>query len=156
MCLRVHDVTYSVKVMSRAQWSMRVAGQEVASILQVRIPNGNISFGVLIADFCQYPLELAWALSIHKSQGMSLDKAEINLSRVFEFGQAYVSFVFFSIFLFSNDRAALACRYVALSRVRSLEGLSLIGSFSSSVIRAHPNVISFYNSSQFRQGDSSR
>jgi ATP-dependent DNA helicase PIF1 len=74
--------------------------------------------GKIKAEISQVPLRLAWAITIHKSQGMSLDAAEIDLSKSFVAGMGYV----------------------ALSRVKSLAGLKLVG-FSHSALQVHPEIL---------------
>jgi ATP-dependent DNA helicase PIF1 len=79
------------------------------------------------------PLKLAWSSTIHKCQGTSLDRVEASIDKtVFAYGQAYV----------------------AISRVTTLEGLTL-KSFDPSVIRAHPSVLSFFET-DFQQTKASR
>lgn len=71
--------------------------------------------GKVKASITQYPLRLAWAITIHKSQGMSLDSAEIDLSKTFTYGMGYV----------------------ALSRVRTLDGIRLVG-FAENALDVDP------------------
>lgn len=74
--------------------------------------------GKVKAKISQLPLRLAWAITIHKSQGMTFDNAFMDLSDVFEYGQGYV----------------------ALSRVRNLNGLFLAG-VNKRVFEVHPKIL---------------
>lgn len=75
----------------------------------------------VIGTFSQYPIKLAWAVTVHKSQGLTFDRAIIDVGQAFAPGQVYV----------------------ALSRLRSLDGLVLRTRVQSDVIYSDPKVVDF-------------
>lgn len=79
--------------------------------------------GEVVVSREQYPLRLAYGITIHKSQGMTLDKLIVDCNRIFECGQVYV----------------------ALSRIKSIDGLYL-KSFNPKKVWANEEVLRFYQS----------
>ena len=74
-----------------------------------------------VGEFSQYPIKLAWAVTIHKSQGLTFDQAIIDARKSFVAGQVYV----------------------ALSRVRTLDGLILQSKISTESLRSNAEVINY-------------
>ena len=105
----------------------------------IELNNGKILNGVQQDDFYredehgnrlatikQIPLKLAWAITIHKSQGMTLDKATVVLTKAFTSGQGYV----------------------ALSRVRSINDISLIGLDNEIALKVSQEALNIENELQ--------
>ena len=76
---------------------------------------------ILCGSFKQYPLKLAWAVTIHKSQGLTFDKVIIDAGKAFTYGQVYV----------------------ALSRCRKLHGIVLVSPITSKIIKTDPIVTEY-------------
>lgn len=116
------------------EYGVAVRPQEGGEIIQVLpVDWDNISYTVnpetkeiverKEGTFTQFPLKLAWAVTIHKSQGLTFDRAIIDVKRSFAHGQTYV----------------------ALSRCRTLQGLVLVNPVSPSSIINDTSVDRFYN-----------
>src|SRR5690606_13776684 len=75
----------------------------------------------VVGTFEQYPVKLAWAVTVHKSQGLTFDKAVVDVGQAFAPGQVYV----------------------ALSRLRSLDGLALRTRIQPTVINNDPDVVDY-------------
>ncbi len=87
-----------------------------------------------IGSFTQFPLRLAWAITIHKSQGLTFEKAVIDAASAFAHGQTYV----------------------ALSRCKTLEGLVLSSKISESAVICDKEIIDFNKETEKNQPDENK
>lgn len=105
--VRIGDTTYAVEPQ---KWERNAYAFD---------PEAQALTKTTAGSFTQYPLRLAWAMTIHKAQGLTLDKVYLDLARrLFAHGQAYV----------------------ALSRARSLEGLELSRPLTPGDIISDPRI----------------
>ena len=124
----VPEVTFSVSAHAKSKnttgdaagASTDAVSDDISMVLQPQ--EWTLELGSrVVATRQQIPLKLAYALSIHKSQGMTIDLLDVSMKGVFEYGQAYVAL----------------SRAVSLDRVR-------VSAFTASLVKAHPVVVAYY------------
>ena len=119
---RVEDVTDTyVVVTDEDGGTITVVASEWENIQYSLNDESGEIMPEVVGKFRQLPLRIAWAVTIHKSQGLTFDKVIIDAGAAFAFGQVYV----------------------ALSRCRTLEGISLSSPISYSSIYSDPHVSAF-------------
>jgi ATP-dependent DNA helicase PIF1 len=117
-----------------ANGSLGVVSEMSAFAIHVKFDNGQteriekhtfeiVDKGKLIAERRQFPLRLAWAITMHKSQGLTMDAVEVHMG---------------------SDFCPPGAAYVAMSRCRTLEGL-FIGSTRAGAIKVDPEAQAFYD-----------
>jgi ATP-dependent DNA helicase PIF1 len=124
---KIHSAVYKNGTSSRGRLFPVVCfqladGSTREMILQMEEWKSELPNGEVVAKRQQIPLILAWALSIHKAQGQTLERVKVDLGRVFEKGQAYV----------------------ALSRATTQHGLQ-VTRFDARKVMVHPKVVAFYD-----------
>ena len=123
----VADVNYDILI-------VRIEGKEGAAVEVKRnkwtfldyevtkTKNGGTKLGVVErGTFEQYPVRLAWAITIHKSQGQTYDRVNVDISSIFAEGQLYV----------------------ALSRCRTLAGMRIVGTLTTEKVKTSDEVLRF-------------
>jgi len=127
----INSDTIQVKILQKGEYNILEVEPLEWELLKYEVDHeDNTRFKTRIAGtFTQYPLKLAWAMTIHKSQGKTFDRVNIDLGRgAFDHGQTYV----------------------ALSRCRTLEGISLNSPIKPKDIMVDEVIVEYYDTQSRR------